>query len=477
MPGDILYCHKELYMKMAKIHVILGLAGIFVMMANAQTETSQATPPGATPNFGMALDLGYSPLYSASTGAVISWQRIGLKPDLALGDLGFGLNLDINYRFNGGANGDTFEIRPEDWVISDERNFLEIYLPKIRYIRLGQKGAPLYLSFGNIENGQLGNGFIIGGYNNTLFQPEQRIFGMSLDLDGALFKFPWLGLETMVGNFAAWDVLGMRLYVRPAANLGVKILEGMQLGLTLAVDTNPYYFAPDYPTKRNSDHVSAGIWGVDIKTPLIATDLFAINFIGDLAMENQHFGTQIGVTGSVLKFLSYTALIRFVGKNFIPAYFDNMYDVSRESRLEAYRSPLTAAGPSSGWLANAGFNFMDGSIYFNASMNGSFNASPGANFVYPDLKAVLGLKPGVIGGLSINAYYNKLGITSLASLVDPSNAIIGAKVNYAIGPAVISLLYDVTYDPYAASKGMSSAWKISSRLETGIDLFGPGGAK
>jgi hypothetical protein len=362
-------------------------------------------------------------------------------------------------------------------VINDFPGLLETYLPKIRFVRYATKGAPLYLSFGEIDNARLGNGFIVNGYTNTLFSPGQRIFGMCFDLDGRLFGFPWMGLETMVGNFAAWDLLGLRLYARPGANSGVPLLEAMQVGFTLAVDTNPFYFSPVKTTKANLDQKSVLAWGLDFLTPLAASDIFKLNLVGDIALQDAHFGAQLGVSGTIIQIFTYAAMVRFNSFNFLPGYFDNLYDISREARLAAYSTNGGNSSPYAGWLGSLGFNLLNGAIYFNAAMDGPITTDQNIAYPYPNLKAVLGLKSGVLAGLSIQAHYNKSNIVSAASLIDGRNAIIGARLNYAMGPAVLGIVYDLAYDPYAAAKGMANEWTVYSRIETSIVLIGPGVAK
>ena len=193
--------------------------------------------PGWDGGFDFGMDLGIG----VATFADGTWQSLSLTPDLALGKFGIGLDVKLNYRFTGGS-GNEFEIRAADWVPTDFQDFLNIYLPKIMYVRWDEKGAPLYVKLGSIDDGTLGNGFIMGGYANTLFVPDDRHFGLAFDLDGALFKFPYVGLETFVGDLAEFDVLGARLFVRPLIWLGVPIIKDLQVGATYAMDLKPYLY-------------------------------------------------------------------------------------------------------------------------------------------------------------------------------------------------------------------------------------------
>jgi hypothetical protein len=467
-------------MKLVKMVAGIALCAGLALGLAAQTEDAPPAvpvmPPAPAPAFGMSMIIGYVPLYSQASGQMESWQHLGFSPELTIGEFGIGLNLDFNFRFNSGASGDSFEIRQEDWVVNDFAGFLATYLPKIRYVRYGTKGAPLYLTFGDINNGRLGNGLIVNGFDNTLHQPGQRVFGMSFDIDGRLFDFPWIGLETMVGNFAAWDVLAMRLYSRPAAKSGVPLMEGLQVGVTLAIDTNPYYFSPVASVKANTAASYAGLWGLDFLTPILANDFLSLNLLGDFALQNTRFGTQVGAGGSIIKVFSYQAMLRIGSPAFIFGYFDKLYDLQRETRLAAFQG--TGGGdPVAGWFASLGAHFFDGALYATAAMDGAFVIDTAQPSGYPDLQASVGLKPGLLAGLSLEGHYYKADIRSWENLVDGRNALIGARLDYALGPAVIGIVCDVTYDPYAAAKGMATDWTVSSRIETSLVLLTPGVTK
>ncbi|MEE8440578.1 MAG: hypothetical protein V3S41_02560, partial [Spirochaetia bacterium] len=167
---------------------------------------------GSDLDFGLGISIGAQSFPNpdfTGTGTepgTITYQSVGMSPDLAFGKFGIGLDVTLNYRFTGGVDGTDFEIRREDWIPDADTSFLELYLPKLQYIRWGLKGDPLFVKLGSIDDGMLGNGFIIGGYTNTQYLPERRIFGMGLDVDGQLFNFPYVGLETFAGNLAAFDV-------------------------------------------------------------------------------------------------------------------------------------------------------------------------------------------------------------------------------------------------------------------------------
>jgi len=412
----------------------------------------------------MGLGLGVQS-FENPDGTVETWQMLGLKPDFSFGKLGVGLDLTVNYRFTGG-DGNDFEVRKDDWVPTGDTNFFELYLPKIQYIRWGMKGDPLFVKLGSIEDATLGNGFIMGNYANTLFLPDRRIFGLALDVDGKLFDFPYIGMESFIANLAAYDVMGSRLYVRPLAGTEIPVLKELQLGGTAVTDLNPYYYADKDPAFTGTVDNSAEVlvWGADFRLPIIARKALSLATFGDVVSENQNYGGMVGFGGRIIKILTYGAQIRFIGDNFIPVYFDSTYDVRRVERYQTINGDNPTEGYI-GWLASAGFALFDDALVFNTSLEGPFGNPAG---VEPTLRSSLLLAQGLVPHISLQGNYVKQDIGSFSDLGSARDAVIGAQINYQTGPAVISLIYDLKYDPYATG---SSPWVVTSRLESTISLY------
>jgi hypothetical protein len=135
-------------------------------------------------DFGLSLGLGADSFLI--DGQEVTYQKITLAPDFAFGKFGIGLEITLHYTFTQAAGIEPVKTEG-DWVPGPGQTILDVYLPKFQYIRYGLKGDPLFVKLGSIEDATLGNGFIMNNYDNTLFLPERRIFGLALDLDGALF--------------------------------------------------------------------------------------------------------------------------------------------------------------------------------------------------------------------------------------------------------------------------------------------------
>lgn len=438
----------------------------------------------------------YDPANPDQAPETLAYQSLNIKPDIAIGQFGLGLDLTINYTFTGGPTGDQFQIRAEDWVPNPDEGltFLDIYLPKFRYIRWDEKGAPLYIMLGSIDNAVLGNGFIMGNYANTNFLPERRIFGLSFDLDGALFGFPYVGFESFIANLARFDLFGGRLFVRPLAWLEIPILPSFELGGTFVIDGQPFlyattdpaspYFGPN-PTTPVPDGAQVLVWGLDFQQPILTSDIISLSLFGDIVSQTPSIaedaitdptaastGGMIGFGGRLFGIINYGGQVRILGEDFIPVYFDKTYDLFRVRKYQIYSGAVAGPDPYAGYFVTAGFNFFEEALRFNVSLAGPFDAAstdPGAAFKNPRLRGELVLEEGLLGGFSFEASYDKSNITDLADLISPVDAVIGARINYRTGPATISLVYDVTYDPFVPAG--EDPWTITSGLESSISLF------
>jgi hypothetical protein len=441
--------------------ITLILLGLFPeeSLLQAQTQEPEATAEQSGFSFGTGITFGVNSFPDEDSGEVDTYQLLALRPDFGFGGFGIGLDLPVNYRFTGG-DGNEFEVRREDWVPDSDRTFLEVYLPKFRYVRYGNDGDLFYARFGGLPGATLGSGFIMNSYSNELFTPHRRIFGGVLEVDGQGVGFPYVGVETMVGNVAAWDLFGGRLFVRPLATTGIPLISALQLGSTFVMDRDPYYFSP---LDSSTDDVI--VWGADLQQPVLDRDLISLALLGDVAFQKDRRGGMAGFTGRAARFLLYGGQLRFVDANFVPQFFDYSYDVRRDQRYAIYNEDVTVPG-SLGWLGRLGFAFFEDDLVFDTSVSGSFDPQPGS---YPELRSVLTLGEGVIpgfSGLSAQGSYTKFDLRRWDDLGDLENALIGARFNIRSGPVVISLIYDLTYDPYASG----DPWIVTSGLESTISF-------
>ena len=456
-----------------KPYRILFLILVFSLLLTSAL-TAQDTD-NSDMEFGLGLLLGVD-TFDSDTGEPETYQTLALKPDIALGDFGVGLDLVLHYSFVDPAtnDGSSLKIRTEDWIPADG-DFLKLYLPKITYIRYGYKGDSLYVKFGQIEDATLGTGFIVNNYSNTLFQPDEKIMGLNFDIDGNLFEFPYIGIETFAGNLASFDVFGGRLYGRPLLWLDIPVLNQLEWGITGAVDLDPdyrsEYFNP--AVTGTSDGLPVVIYGTDLILPLLNEDIATLALFGDMTFQNTHSGSMVGFGGRLIGIIPYVFQLRFLGDDFIPSYFDSSYDIYRGVKYAVLNnSSSTPLIPSSvSWLATTGISLFDDMLAFTATLDGPFAPIPtdgkaNNNFVeYPHLYALFTVSEGFIPDFSLTASYDKKYIASFADLVSAEDAMIDLAVNYNAGAAVITLAYQLIYVPDDAT------FDVNSTLSCSLNLF------
>lgn len=420
-------------------------------------------------DFGLKLGIGADTFYIDDTIGYVTYQKLTVSPDIAFGKFGIGLELTLHYTFTDEAGVDP--IRTEgDWIPDPalDQNYLDVYLPKFMYIRYGFKGDPLYAKLGSIEDGTLGNGFIMNNYDNTLFLPGRRIFGLAFDLDGTLFNFPYLGLETFVGNVARFDVIGARLYARPLAGTEIPLLKNLQLGTTFAMDRDP---GVHDPTLALLDPDAVYLYGADLRQPLLNSRAISLALFTDVAvLGNQgSVGGMVGFGGRLAGVITYGAQIRMLGENFVPVYFDSTYDLFRADKYDV-ASGATAVPAYTGWLASLGFSLFGDLLVFNATLDGPFQQSGTGNYLdWPHFFAQFIVGQGLVPNVSMELSYDKRNLAAdvgfFQDLFSFADSVIQGRLNYSIGAAVLSLLYDIRWDP------LQGKFITHSGIETAIELF------
>lgn len=446
---------------------VLALLVLFSLPIAAQDAEG-----GDSGGFGFTTTIGLgAATFNEVDGTQVTYNMLNFAPDISFGNFGIGLDIKLHYQTAG-----SFTIREEDWVPSGDKTILDLYLPIFRYIRWAQKGDPLYVKVGSIEDGTLGNGFIMRNYSNTLFLPETRIVGLAFDIDGSLFNFPYVGIETFTGNLARFDVFGTRIYVRPLSGTSLPIVKDLQIGTSFAADFFPDTVAaylvdtPEvvvpFETLPNPEAVS--MLGFDFMQPLLSADAATLALFGDLGIQtgggNANSGGMVGFGGQLIKFINYGLNVLFLGDDFLPFYFDATYDLYREAKYRVFSGEANVPGYT-GWMASLGFSFLENSLVFNASIDGSFTPDELAPVMtYPHLRGTLTVAEGLLPGFFFDAFYDKRYITGFGDLIDPTNATIGANINYKTGPAVITLGYNLRYRPEDES------WETTSNLSSSISF-------
>jgi len=238
---------------------------------------------------------------------------MNLKPELALGK--FGVGLDINLRYNT----ETGHIRNEDWDQGYD------FLRAIRYVRYSYKRNPdpVYGRLGALDAARLGHGFIMNYYNNSLLYEDRKV-GLEFDYD-----FGIGGFETMTNNLGRSEIFGGRVYYRPLQlAVDMPILKNFAVGATYVTDIDPDGY------RGTEDDVS--IFGFDAELPIIKTNLASLALYADLAKivdhgKGQAAGVDLHLSGIGGIFEIGAQLERrFLDPEFIPAYFGPFYELERD---------------------------------------------------------------------------------------------------------------------------------------------------
>lgn len=308
--------------------------------------------------FAAALSTSYSQFPSVAENQIqagigptwidnMPYYAVRVRPDLSLGK--FGLGLDLNLEFD--AHG---SIRTEDY------NEVSDYIALIRYLRYGTENDTLFLKLGALDYVTMGQGNIINMYNNSPTF-DARKTGMQLGLN-----FEKFGIQTMWGNFAQAGVVGARAYVRPmkfTEAADVPVIGNAELGFTGAADLDKNansiqkYSPAGYIITNQS---SLGIMGLDIDFPVLRSDLAGIDLYGTYTkIINYGSGEAAGASFHLDLSLLVSARARlerrFNGDQYVPAYFNSLYEVERinvvtgSSKAAALRA---ATGSSNGYYGD-----------------------------------------------------------------------------------------------------------------------------
>ncbi|MDC7126032.1 MAG: hypothetical protein PQJ46_10735 [Spirochaetales bacterium] len=455
---------------------------------NIETEESSSemtSPPETNKETNFDFDLGINlgvDTFDPSSGSDSSetYQLISIKPEFKIGKFGIAFDLELHYRFTSNTD-QIIEIREEDWVPTDSSDFLALYLPKISYISWGDKGDTLFARLGEIDSATLGTGFLVDSYTNTLFLPDEKVIGLVFDMDANFFNFPYLGLESMAGNIAHFDVTSLRLYGTPFKWSKVPTLKYLEFGFTTALDLDPDYREDYYITDNNSGAEASPvvIFGLDLVQPILNNRIISMAAFGDMAFQNSHMGGDIGLGGRILAIVPYMLKLRILGDNFVPSYFDYTYDLYRGQKYDIYNTSdgTVALEGGLGWVASTGICVFNDLLKFTITMDGPFKSIPEGSIEdnsyleYPHLYSEFVVAEDLIPYLYFSASFDKKYITEIADIVSAENSIIDFSFNFITGAAVISLSYDMIYDDDGVDGVSWTDFNIDTSLNCSLKLF------
>lgn len=413
-----------------------------------------------------------------------TYTQIRLMPELTFGKFGLGLDIDLMIDSNG-------DVRKEDW------DSFEDYVNKIYYLRYGERGDAFYGRLGGFKSYTLGHGLVMKDYSNMLRYPEYKQIGIQL---GGKLPVAGMTAELFTANAVKNEILGGRLTIQPLSNTSIPLFSKLVFGGTIAHDRNqikglldsddddyPDHF-DDFPYDENwhneidydidfwrdiiyvsmpehadttgftewfySDEINAlrnpsfdefgtddiTVIGVDYELPFIQNPLFTLSHYGEAAKILDH---KMGFIfpGFYSKFLIFHMNLeyRIYQEDFMPAFFDQLYDEQRavvvidstgeKTAISKEEYQLVDRTKSHGWygaLTTNILNFLFITVAYEDMYDENDNNSRSlwgkANL---DTKIIPKLTKAEIG-------YSQTGFDKLNEFKTP-NAIINGSLGYSLG--------------------------------------------
>ncbi len=346
----------------------------------------------------------------------VPFTTFTIAPELSFGKFGVGLFIQLMF-----DNTNSFKFRTLGWEGKGG------WARMINYVRYGFKGDPFYIRVGTLQGTWLGNGFIMGFYSNGV-DYDNRYIGVVMDAD-----FGWGGFETMTNRVRALDIVGSRLYVRPFYGTKIPVIRNLELGGTYVTDVDPDDF------NETDDRVQE--WGADITLPIIRKSYFDLGIYGDYAkIVNYGDGMAVGIRfgfPNVIGLFGAMAKLekRWTNDQFLPNYFNALYELERRSLPANYYYPdsvglwtkqdfLKTVKGNSGIYGELG-----GQILGQIRLMGSFQYTDGIrNSGIMHLEA---LTKEIIPSFRFRYTYDKVGIETFEDVITLDNrSVAAAEVMY-----------------------------------------------
>jgi len=362
-----------------------------------------------------------------------TFYSINLRPELAFGKFGAGLDIMLHY------NTQTGQIRSEDWNGGDD------YLRALRYLRYGRKDRDkFYTRAGALESSRLGHGFIMNYYNNSLLYDERKV-GLELDDD-----FGIGGFELVNSSFGRREVFGGRIFYRPLQLVSdMPIIKNFALGATFVRDDDPDSY-------RGTDDGVAE-FGFDAELPIIKNVLTELKLYADLAKikdfgSGQAAGVELNIFG-ISGLFDFGAQLerRFLGAEFLPAYFGPFYELERTS----FQNPATGQSvPKKKYLDNQNqstsgtFGLLYGQVLNTLRLVGTYerrDGKPKSGILH--VEATL---PETIPKVAFRAMYDDKNIDNFGDVFKlDENSAARLGIGYRMDPLIfyVDYIYTFRYDP------------------------------
>jgi len=245
---------------------------------------------------GLYLNIGANVLEDQNSGARKIWTKLGLIPRFSYDKLSFAYDLTFYFDENNG-------LRKGDWDSADD------IIRKIYYIYYGNENSRFHARVEMLDDVTLGSGAIFRNYCGSLRYPllDKKVGGV----------FTWnSGYDDMakffVDDIASPGIYGVSAEITPHDKLNI----GAQLVSDNKVNTG-----------IRNENVSIG--SVHIGIPLISNSGTKFKIYEEIgSIRNFGTGMHTGLITEVQD-LTFKNEFRVFGSNYIPNYFDPLYEMER----------------------------------------------------------------------------------------------------------------------------------------------------
>jgi len=392
------------------------------------------------------------------------------RPEVSFGQFGMGLDLNLEFTQDG--------LRTENFKTTSD------YLAIIRYLRWGHKNDPVYIRVGALDYATLGYGNIMYLYNNSPSY-DARTIGVEFALD----METW-GVELAYGNLAFAGIIGGRGYIRPLkfTSAGdIPIIGGLEIGGTFTTDIDKkagymdgYYDSGIDDFVATVDTGSIQIVSVDVGLPIFKTSVTSLELYAAHTQiinfgSGQAFGAlfDFDLTGVSLKI----KLERTInGQQYIPAYFDALYEIDR-FRLDPETGVLNSKAKI---LENATLDEMNGwygglllDVMNLFRVSGSYQRFDNDN---QNGRLHLGAEIDPMGTpMVLRAGYDKTQIATESEIFTlDDRSILFVEAGYKPYPFItVSMVYQWTFTPLRGANDVILGYEPQEKIEPRISFEMP----
>ncbi len=396
---------------------------------------------------------------------------VHLTPEFTFDKIGIGLDLRLNFNQQG-------KLRTEDF------NEFSDYLSIIRYLRYGEKGDPAYIKLGALDYYTLGHGSIMYNYFNSPTY-DARKAGLVFDINFGKF-----GFESIYSSFGEKGIIGARGYFHPfqfTDKENIPIIGQIEIGASFVSDFNDNAGIVagniSLPNKIFIPTIDEGpikIVGIDIGLPVISSNIFNLTLYADYS-KIINFGHGIA-TGFSFN-LKNVGLLKLFGKferrfnsaQYIPSYFNSLYEIERfrsnpANNTFTSKASLLKARTASG---NGVFGEIGAKVAGLFYVRGSYqrlDKIPKSGILHFGTE----INPGN-SSFVLRAGYDKINIgneTAIFKLDD--NSYFYFEYGYKVAKYVLlSMLYNWTYTPVRNANDDIVRFNPQRRVEPRISFIFP----